>query len=129
MFAPPARSSNRRYADTRSPPRAWRFAQERERLFPEDRDLLVAPPGRPRKPSCRSTGPSPRRGGHRGSLWLSPTAEELEAVFRRILEAMNARYVLRFEPAARRPGRHRLGVRLKGVEADVRARPAYFVPR
>jgi VWFA-related protein len=62
-----------------------------------------------------------------GSLWLASSTEGLEATFARVLEALRNRYVLRFAPTSARPGRHRLQVRLKGVNADVRARPSYFV--
>ena len=64
-----------------------------------------------------------------GALWLAASTEDLEATFRRVLEAMHNRYVLRFEPRTFKPGRHRLTVKLKGVEADVRSRPSYFVAR
>lgn len=64
-----------------------------------------------------------------GSLWLASSTEGLEATFQRVLEAMHNRYVLRFEPRSFKPGRHRLEVKLKGVEADVRSRPSYFVGR
>jgi VWFA-related protein len=62
-----------------------------------------------------------------GTLWLSPTPEGLEAAYRRVIETMNARYVLRFEPASLRPGRHDLRVEVS--RGDVRARKSYFVPR
>jgi VWFA-related protein len=64
-----------------------------------------------------------------GALWLAASTEDLEATFRRVLEAMHNRYVLRFEPRTFKPGRHRLTVKLKGVEADIRSRPSYFVAR
>lgn len=64
-----------------------------------------------------------------GSLWLASSTQDLEATFRRVLEAMHNRYVLRFEPKSFRPGRHRLRLKLNGVKADVRSRPSYFVAR
>jgi len=63
-----------------------------------------------------------------GSSWSS-SGPELEAAFRGVLETVNARYVLAYEPTGvRRVGRHRieLSVRRRGV--DVHARREYFVP-
>jgi Ca-activated chloride channel homolog len=62
-----------------------------------------------------------------GSLWLASSTEGLAATFQRVIEALHNRYVLRFTPTSSRPGRHELDVRLVGVDADVRARPSYFV--
>lgn len=63
-----------------------------------------------------------------GSTWSSGSGPEIEAAFREVLETVNARYVLAYEPTGvRRAGRHRieLEVRRRGVE--VRARREYFV--
>jgi len=62
-----------------------------------------------------------------GALWLSPTPEGLAAAYRRVMENMNARYLLRFEPTSPRPGRHELSVAVS--RGDVRARRSYFVTR
>jgi VWFA-related protein len=64
-----------------------------------------------------------------GASWSSGSGPEIEAAFRRVLETVNARYVLAYEPTGvRRAGRHRiqLSVRRRGV--DVRARREYFMP-
>jgi VWFA-related protein len=64
-----------------------------------------------------------------GSSWSSGSGPEIEAAFRGVLETVNARYVLAYEPTGvPRFGRHRieLAVRRRGV--DVRARQEYFVP-
>ena len=64
-----------------------------------------------------------------GSSWSSGSGPEIEAAFREVLETVNARYVLAYEPTGvPRAGRHRidLSVRRRGVE--VRARREYFVP-
>jgi len=64
-----------------------------------------------------------------GSSWSSGSGPEIEAAFRGVLETVNARYVLAYEPTGvPRGGRHRieLAVRRRGV--DVRARREYFVP-
>jgi VWFA-related protein len=63
-----------------------------------------------------------------GAAWSSGSGPEIEAAFREVLETVNARYVLAYEPTGvPRAGRHRieLEVRRKGV--DVRARREYFV--
>jgi VWFA-related protein len=64
-----------------------------------------------------------------GSSWSSGSGPEIEAAFRGVLETVNARYVLAYEPTGvPRAGPHRieLAVRRRGV--DVRARREYFVP-
>jgi len=64
-----------------------------------------------------------------GSYWTVASDGRLEATFRKVLEAANERYVLRYEPrGVARAGPHRLevSVRLRGV--DVRARQEYVIP-
>jgi len=90
---------------------------------PEDGDA----PERPEPPELRFLSRLTEATG--GSLWLAASTEDLEATFQRVLEAMHNRYVLRFEPRTFKPGRHRLTVKLRGIEADVRSRPSYFVTR
>jgi VWFA-related protein len=64
-----------------------------------------------------------------GSSWSSGSGPELEAAFRRVLETVNARYVLAYEPTGvRRAGRHRIDLSVKRRGVEVRARREYFVP-
>jgi hypothetical protein len=63
-----------------------------------------------------------------GSYWTVASDGRVEAIFRKVLEAANERYVLRYEPrGVARAGLHRLevSVRLRGV--DVRARQEYVI--
>ena len=65
-----------------------------------------------------------------GRFWAADSPARLTAAFRAIVEAMNTRYVLRFDPGAdARPGTHRIEVRLKGAKGDVRARKGYWRAR
>ena len=62
-----------------------------------------------------------------GRLWHADSSARLGNAFRGIIEAMNTRYVLRYDPGPdAKPGLHRIEVRLKGVRADVRARQGYW---
>jgi VWFA-related protein len=64
-----------------------------------------------------------------GSSWSSGSGPEIEAAFRRVLEAVNARYVLSYEPAGvARAGRHRIDLKVRRGGVEVRARREYFVP-
>jgi len=64
-----------------------------------------------------------------GSSWSSGSGSDLEDAFRAVLQTVNARYVLAYEPAGvRRAGRHRLDVSVRGRGLEVRARREYFVP-
>jgi VWFA-related protein len=88
----------------------------------------------------REEEPEPAESGHAyllrrvaestgGASWSSGSGPEIEAAFRQVLETVNARYVLAYEPTGvRRAGQHRiqLSVRRRGVE--VRARREYFMP-
>jgi VWFA-related protein len=63
-----------------------------------------------------------------GSSWSSGSGPELEAAFREVLETVNARYVLAYEPTGvRRPGRHRIDLSVKRRGVEVRARREYSV--
>ncbi len=62
-----------------------------------------------------------------GRFWRANSSARLGDAFRAIIEAMNTRYVLRYDPgAAAKPGYHRIEIRLKGVKGDVRARRGYW---
>ena len=64
-----------------------------------------------------------------GSSWSSGSGPEIEAAFRQILETVNARYVLAYEPTGTaRAGRHRIEVKVRQGGVEVRARREYFVP-
>jgi VWFA-related protein len=62
-----------------------------------------------------------------GSLWSSGSGPEIEAAFRQVLETVNARYVLAYEPTVKRAGRHRIELKVRQVGVEVRARREYFV--
>jgi Ca-activated chloride channel family protein len=62
-----------------------------------------------------------------GRFWLADSSARLGEAFRAIVEAMNTRYVLRYDPGPdAKPGHHRIEVRLKGAKGDVRARQGYW---
>jgi VWFA-related protein len=63
-----------------------------------------------------------------GSSWSSGSGPEIEAAFRKVLETVNARYVLAYEPTGvARAGRHRIELKVRGRDVEVRARREYFV--
>jgi hypothetical protein len=63
-----------------------------------------------------------------GTYWPVESIASLPAAFLRILEASNARYVLRYEPTGvPRVGRHRLKVSVRRRGVEVRARQEYTV--
>lgn len=63
-----------------------------------------------------------------GAYWPVESAASLRAAFLRILEASNARYVLRYEPTGvERVGRHLLKVSVRRRGVKVRARQEYVV--
>lgn len=65
-----------------------------------------------------------------GRFWPADSSARLAGAFRAIVEAMNTRYVLRYDPGAEaRPGWHRIELRLKGAKGDVRARQGYWRAR
>jgi VWFA-related protein len=64
-----------------------------------------------------------------GSSFSSGSGPEIEAAFREVLQTVNARYVLAYEPTGvARAGRHRIGLTVKRRGVEVRARREYFVP-
>jgi Ca-activated chloride channel homolog len=64
-----------------------------------------------------------------GTYWAVNSDEHLETTFRKVLEAANSRYVLRYEPQdVARPGLHRLEVSVRRRGVDVRARQEYLIP-
>jgi VWFA-related protein len=64
-----------------------------------------------------------------GSSFSSGSGPEIEAAFREVLQTVNARYVLAYEPTGvARAGRHRIGLTVRRRGVDVRARREYFVP-
>jgi VWFA-related protein len=64
-----------------------------------------------------------------GAYWAVDSDRHLEATFRKVLEAANARYVLRYEPTGvARGGLHRLRVSVRRHGVEVRARREYVRP-
>jgi VWFA-related protein len=64
-----------------------------------------------------------------GGAYWSASYDRLEAVFLNVLEAANARYVLRYEPeGVAGSGRHRIKVEVRRRGVLVRARQEYMVP-
>lgn len=62
-----------------------------------------------------------------GRFWRADTPAGLAAAFRGIVEAMNTRYLLRYDPGeGAKPGWHRIELRVKGVKGEVRARRGYW---
>jgi VWFA-related protein len=65
-----------------------------------------------------------------GRFWRADSPAGLAGAFRSIVEAMQTRYVLRYDPGpGAKPGPHRIEVRLKGVKGEVRARRGYWRPK
>ncbi len=63
-----------------------------------------------------------------GRLWTAESPTRLKTAFAAIAEAMSQRYVLRFEPPPpRRPGWHRLELRLRGRGGSVQTRHGYWL--
>jgi VWFA-related protein len=60
-----------------------------------------------------------------GRVFTPRVADDLKDSFLRIMSELRSRYVLEFEPTSKKPGWHRLDVRVKGRKADVRARRGY----
>lgn len=62
-----------------------------------------------------------------GRFWTAESPDRLRHTFAAIAEAMNHRYILRFEPASgRKPGWHRLELKLKGKSGRIEARRGYW---
>jgi VWFA-related protein len=94
--------------------------------------------GKYESPPVRGRPPVPPESGHMyllqraaditGGAYWSATFTRLEAVFLRVLEATNARYLLSYEPeGTARVGRHRLKVSVRRSGVEVRARQEYVV--
>ncbi len=63
-----------------------------------------------------------------GRFWPSASPDRLRETFAAIAEAMSHRYVLRFEPpSGRKPGWHRLELKLRGKPGRIEARRGYWV--
>jgi VWFA-related protein len=63
-----------------------------------------------------------------GQIFEAGSIEGLGESFQGVLARIKNRYLLRFEPAGLPiPGRHKLEVRLKGTQGEVRARRGYVV--
>lgn len=64
-----------------------------------------------------------------GRVWSASSDRQLSELFTQALDEMRARYLLSYSPrGVDRPGWHEVEVRLRGLRADVTARPGYFVP-
>jgi VWFA-related protein len=62
-----------------------------------------------------------------GRVWRTDSPAGITAAFAAIVEAMNTRYVLRYDPGpGSRPGWHRIELRLRGTGGDVHARRGYW---
>ena len=62
-----------------------------------------------------------------GRFWRADSPGGLAEAFRSIALAMNARYLLRYDPGpGAAPGWHRIELRLKGAKGDVSARRGYW---
>ena len=65
-----------------------------------------------------------------GAYWAVDSDEHLEEAFRKVLEAANERYVLRYEPrGVTRLGLHRVEVSVRRRGADVRTRREYLIAK
>jgi VWFA-related protein len=65
-----------------------------------------------------------------GRFWSADSPDRLAEAFRAIIEAMNSRYVLRFDPGPdAKPGWHGIEIKLEGAKGDVRARQGYWRAR
>jgi len=63
-----------------------------------------------------------------GRVWNAAAPADLPRAFVGILDELRTRYLLAYEPTGvTRAGRHRLEVRVRGGQGQVRARPGYFV--
>lgn len=64
-----------------------------------------------------------------GRYWEAESLDRLKTAFAAIAEAMGKRYVLRYAPEnVKRPGWHRIELKLRGKKGDVRTRTGYWVP-
>ena len=61
--------------------------------------------------------------------WEAESLDRLKTAFTAIAEAMGKRYVLRYVPEnVKRPGWHKIELKLRGKKGDVRTRTGYWVP-
>lgn len=64
-----------------------------------------------------------------GRYWEAESLDRLKTAFSAIAEAMGKRYVLRYVPEnVRRPGWHKIELKLRGKKGDVHTRTGYWVP-
>jgi VWFA-related protein len=63
-----------------------------------------------------------------GRTWSATSDRQLRELFTRALEEMRARYLLTYTPKGVKKGAgwHELKVKVKGVNAEVTARPGYY---
>jgi VWFA-related protein len=63
-----------------------------------------------------------------GQVWFARSSAELTDVYMRVLEDMESRYLLSYEPnGVPKEGWHPLEVKLKEKKGDIRARPGYLI--
>jgi VWFA-related protein len=63
-----------------------------------------------------------------GRFWTAESPDRLRQTFAAIAEAMGHRYLLRFEPpSGRKPGWHRLELKLRGQSGRIESRRGYWV--
>jgi VWFA-related protein len=63
-----------------------------------------------------------------GRCWEASSLERLRGAFSAIADTMSRRYLLRYEPqGVKRPGWHKLEVRLRGKSGDLQARRGYWI--
>jgi VWFA-related protein len=63
-----------------------------------------------------------------GRLWEAESPGRIRTAFAAIAEAMNQRYILRYEPrGVKRLGAHRIEVKVRGRKGDVQARRGYWI--
>lgn len=113
-----------------------RGAAERSNALIHVVGLLPTPP--PAPPSLRPQPPTATEPEHvrmlrqiaettGGRFWEADSPSRLKEAFAAIVEAMNSRYVLSYEPQRAAAGWHRIELRLKGRKSDVHARRGYWV--
>jgi VWFA-related protein len=119
---------------------SWIDAPQLRRVLEESNVLvqavgIVPPAGGPPHPGTKAPGEPPHVRTLRhlaeatgGRFWSAAAPDRLADAFLAILEAMKARYVLRFEPGpTKREGLHELEVKLTRRKGKVHCRKAYFV--
>lgn len=63
-----------------------------------------------------------------GRYWEAETLDRLKTAFAAIADAMGRRYVLRYSPEnVKRPGWHKIDLKLRGKKGDVHTRSGYWV--